>query len=59
MLKLTPAVSQGNPIRNIIFDFGGVICNIDFRLSELKFKELGFKGFNPSYSVDGGEDVFR
>ncbi|MCX6288032.1 MAG: HAD family phosphatase [Bacteroidetes bacterium] len=59
MLKLTPAASQGNAIRNIIFDFGGVICNIDIRLSELKFRELGFKGFNPSYSVEEGEDVFR
>jgi putative hydrolase of the HAD superfamily len=59
MLKLTSAVSQGNPIHNIIFDFGGVICNIDFKLSEMKFRELGFKGFNPSYSVEDGEDVFR
>ena len=59
MLKLKPDINAGHNIRNIVFDFGGVICNIDFRLSELKFKELGFKGFNPSYSVDGGEDVFR
>jgi len=59
MLNLTPAASQGNAIRNVIFDFGGVICNIDIRLSELKFRELGFKGFNPSYSVKEGENVFR
>lgn len=59
MLKLTPQASQGRNIRNIIFDFGGVICNIDIKLSELKFRELGFKGFNPSYSVEEGEDVFR
>ncbi|MCX6280405.1 MAG: HAD family phosphatase [Bacteroidetes bacterium] len=59
MLKLIPAASGGNDIRNIIFDFGGVICNIDVRLSELKFRELGFKGFNPSYSIEEGEDVFR
>jgi len=59
MLKLTPAASQGHPIHNIIFDFGGVICNIDIKLSELKFRELGFQGFNPSYSVEEGEDVFR
>ena len=59
MLKLSPEISRGNAIRNIIFDFGGVICNIDVKLSELKFKELGFKGFNPSYSVEEGEDVFR
>lgn len=59
MPKLTSAASQDLPIRNIIFDFGGVICNIDVRLSEQKFRELGFKGFNPSYSTEEGEDVFR
>ncbi len=59
MLKLKPDVAAGHNIRNIVFDFGGVICNIDTRLSELKFKELGFKGFNSSYSVEEGEDVFR
>ena len=59
MLKLTSAVSRDHPIHNIIFDFGGVICNIDFKLSEMKFRNLGFKGFNPSYSVEDGEDVFR
>ncbi len=59
MLQLSPAISQNKLIRNIIFDFGGVICNIDFKLSELKFKELGFKGFDPSYSVGDQEDVFR
>lgn len=59
MLKLSPEVSRGNAISNIIFDFGGVICNINISLSELKFRELGFKGFNPSYSVEEGEDVFR
>jgi len=58
MLKLTTAVSEGYPIKNIIFDFGGVICNIKIKLSELKFRELGFKGFSPSYSVEEGEGVF-
>lgn len=59
MLKLKPESTSGHTIRNIVFDFGGVICNIDTRLSEQQFKELGFKGFNPSYSVEEGEDVFR
>ncbi len=59
MLTLTPQASQGRTIRNIIFDFGGVIGNIDFKLSEQKFRDLGFKGFNPSYSFEEGEDVFR
>jgi glucose-1-phosphatase len=59
MLRLTKQASQGHTIRNIIFDFGGVICNIDTRLSEKKFRELGFRGFKPSYSVEEREDVFR
>ncbi len=59
MLKLTQSASQGHTIRNIIFDFGGVICNINIRLSEEKFKDLGFRGFNPLYSVEEGEDIFR
>ncbi|TRZ70299.1 MAG: HAD family phosphatase [Bacteroidetes bacterium] len=59
MLKLTHAASLGYPVRNIIFDFGGVICNIDIKRSEQKFRELGFRGFNPAYSVEEGQDVFR
>jgi putative hydrolase of the HAD superfamily len=30
-------------ITNLIFDFGGVICNIDVRRTEKRFVELGFK----------------
>jgi putative hydrolase of the HAD superfamily len=61
MLRLRNCSQIPHPetIKNIIFDFGGVICNIDITLSEEKFRELGFKGFNPSYSVDENEDVFR
>jgi len=32
---------------------------MDFKLTESKFKELGFTGFNPSYSVEEGEGIFR
>ena len=61
MMKLIPLpdLHPADAIRNIIFDFGGVICNIDLRISEQKFRELGFKGFDPSYSSREGEDVFR
>ena len=59
MLKLKPEITADHIIRNIVFDFGGVVCNIDFKLSELKFRELGFTGFNPSYSFEESEDVFR
>ncbi len=30
-------------IKNIIFDFGGVICNIDVKITEKRFAGLGFK----------------
>ncbi len=39
-----------NKIKNIIFDFGGVICNIDHLIPEEKFKELGIKDFDTMYS---------
>jgi putative hydrolase of the HAD superfamily len=59
MALLKSAVDPEHEIRNIIFDFGGVICDIDMKRSEMAFKELGFAGFNPSYSVQEHEDVFR
>ena len=37
-------------IKNIIFDFGGVICNIDHHKVERKFKELGIKDFEKMFS---------
>lgn len=39
-----------NKIKNIIFDFGGVICNIDHLIPEKKFKELGIRDFDMMYS---------
>jgi glucose-1-phosphatase len=35
-------ISNPKLIRNIIFDFGGVICNIDVKFAEKRFAELGF-----------------
>lgn len=37
-------------IKNIIFDFGGVILNIDYQLTVDAFKEIGMHNFNESYS---------
>jgi len=37
-------------IKNIIFDFGGVICNIDHKRVERKFKEFGIIDFERMYS---------
>ena len=41
MIKLNPIIPGHDRIRNIIFDFGNVICDIDVRLTEEKFKEFG------------------
>jgi len=45
-------------IKNIIFDFGGVICNIDISLTEKAFYDLGLKKFDKSYSVTDRDNFF-
>lgn len=45
-------------IKNIIFDFGGVILNIDHSLPEKKFKELGIKNFDQLYSQALQDQLF-
>jgi putative hydrolase of the HAD superfamily len=37
-------------IKNIIFDLGGVILNIDYMLSHKAFSDLGFPDFDDMYS---------
>lgn len=59
-------------IKNIIFDFGGVIYDIDHKLSEIAFRKLGVENFDKLYGhqiqsnlfekIERGEldlDVFR
>lgn len=41
MLLLVPKVQNSPSIKNIIFDFGGVICDLDIQRSVEKFKEFG------------------
>jgi putative hydrolase of the HAD superfamily len=36
--------------KNIIFDLGGVILNIDYRLTSQAFKNLGLENFDEKYS---------
>ena len=47
-MKLSSLIPGHSDIRNIIFDFGGVICNIDIRITEKRFLEMGMKPFDPS-----------
>ena len=41
MLHLAPHVPANREIKNIIFDFGGVICDLDISRTEKKFLEFG------------------
>lgn len=38
------------PVKNIIFDLGGVILNIDYQLTEKAFSDLGCVNFSEIYS---------
>ena len=45
-------------IRHIIFDFGGVILNIDYRRTEQAFVDLGLANFGQLYSQMQQTDIF-
>ena len=45
-------------IKNIIFDFGGVLFNIDYFKTEECFKDLGYENFNEMYSQYKASDLF-
>ena len=47
------------PIRNIIFDFGNVICNIDISITENRFVEMGFKVGDPDYPASASKRLFE
>jgi glucose-1-phosphatase len=46
-------------IKAIIFDFGGVIFNIDFNKTCLAFNDLGIKGFADMYSLKDADPLFQ
>jgi len=41
MVRLISDIPNYSSIKNIIFDFGGVICDLDITKTEKKFKEFG------------------
>ena len=45
-------------IKNIIFDFGGVILNIDYKLTENAFAKLGLSEFDTIYSQATQKELF-
>lgn len=46
-------------IKNIIFDLGGVILNIDYDLTSKAFKKLGIKDFDKLYSQAKQNNLFN
>ncbi len=45
-------------IKNIIFDLGGVVLNIDYNLTAQEFKKLGLQNFDSFYSQAKQSHVF-
>lgn len=45
-------------LKNIIFDLGGVLLNIDYQKTKLSFEELGFNNFNEMYSQYSADMLF-
>ncbi len=47
-----------NSIKNIIFDLGGVLLNIDYNKTVTAFKNLGYTDFEKMYSMIKANNVF-
>ncbi len=45
-------------VKNIIFDLGGVLLNIDFSITEKAFKELGVTQFSNMFTQHHSNDLF-
>ncbi|MBI3883562.1 MAG: HAD family phosphatase [Sphingobacteriales bacterium] len=46
-------------IKNIIFDLGGVLLNVDYNKTAAAFKRLGFANFDELYSQSTANDLFE
>lgn len=46
-------------IKNIIFDLGGVILNINYKLSSLEFEKIGLNNFDNIYSKQQQQNIFN
>ncbi len=58
-MKLNSAlIPAADRIRNIIFDFGGVLLDIDIRLSVEAFARLGLTGFDPADIHPNNSGIF-
>lgn len=46
-------------VKNIIFDFGGVLLNLDFKRSFQAFKDLGFSNVEGMFTQHSANDLFQ
>ena len=46
-------------IKNIIFDLGGVLLNIDFNKTKKAFEKLGVKDFDSFYTKETANPIFE
>ena len=46
-------------IKNLIFDLGNVILNIDTKLSEKAFAQYGMNDFEKLYTLAAQNELFR
>ena len=56
--KLKEHNLMSKPVRNIVFDLGNVVINIDPDLTIRKFKDLGVVNFDEMYTIMRQIDVF-
>src|SRR6266487_5082837 len=47
------------PVKNIIFDLGGIFLNIDFAETEKAFRETGVTEFSSLYTQHHASDIFE
>jgi putative hydrolase of the HAD superfamily len=55
---LDPKNLQPKEIKNILFDWGGVLINIDYHATTEAFKQLGVDNFDAYYSQAKQNDIF-
>jgi len=58
-LHICLLIHKNKMIHNIIFDFGGVIYDIDHHLSKLAFEKLGVKDFDHLFGHEIQTEVFE
>ena len=46
-------------IRSVLFDLGGVLLDIDFKLTEKAFEEIGVTDFHQFFNQFHSDDLFK